>query len=82
MRLPRDLSGPDFAKLLRRYGYAATRQTGSHIRLTSTIRGTQHHVTVPAHKELRLGTLVSILADVADYLKLPRSDLERELFGR
>ena len=80
MKLPRDLSGPEFAKLLRRYGYEATRQVGSHVRLTSTIRGTQHHVTVPAHKELRLGTLVRILSEVAVYLELPRADLERELF--
>ena len=53
---------------------------GSHIRLTSTIHGTQHHVTVPAHKELRLGTLVRTLSEVAAYLELPRADLERELF--
>jgi len=81
LKLPRDLSGPGFARLLRRYGYEATRQVGSHIRLTSAIRGTQHHVTVPAHKELRLGTLVRILSEVAAYLELSRADLERELFG-
>jgi len=81
LRLPRDLSGPHFAKLLRRYGYEATRQVGSHMRLTSTIRATQHHVTVPAHKELRLGTLVRILTEVSGYLEMSRTDLERELFG-
>jgi hypothetical protein len=53
---------------------------GSHVRLTSTIRGTQHHITVPAHKELRLGTLVRILTEVAAYLEMSRADLERELF--
>jgi len=31
MKLPRDLSGVELAKLLRRYGYEITRQTGSHI---------------------------------------------------
>jgi predicted RNA binding protein YcfA (HicA-like mRNA interferase family) len=81
LKLPRDLGGPKFARLLRRYGYEATRQVGSHIRLTSTIRGTQHHVTVPAHKELRLGTLVRILFEGAAYLELSRADLEHELFG-
>jgi len=79
--LPRDLSGTEFAKLLRRYGYEGTRQTGSHLRLTSTARGMQHHVTIPAHKDLRLGTLIGILTEVAAYLKIPRSDIERELFG-
>jgi len=51
VKLPRDLSGHDVAKLLRRYGYEITRQTGSHMRLTSTIRGTEHHITVPANCE-------------------------------
>ncbi|KXW59231.1 hypothetical protein FEMY_02900 [Ferrovum myxofaciens] len=44
MRLPRDLSGADLVKRLGRYGYSVTRQTGSHMRLTSTIRG-EHHIT-------------------------------------
>jgi len=81
LKLPRDLSGTEFARLLRRYGYEITRQTGSHIRLTSNLRGTQHHVTIPAHKDLRLGTLVGVLVDVSAYLQISRADLERELFG-
>ena len=36
MRLPRDLSGEALADMLGRYGYEVTRQTGSHMRLTST----------------------------------------------
>jgi predicted RNA binding protein YcfA (HicA-like mRNA interferase family) len=35
MRLPRDLGGEKLAVLLRRYGYEVTRQTGSHMRLTT-----------------------------------------------
>ena len=35
MRLPRDLSGKDLAKALKTLGYRATRQTGSHMRLTT-----------------------------------------------
>jgi predicted RNA binding protein YcfA (HicA-like mRNA interferase family) len=35
MRLPRDLSGVDLAKLLQKLGYQITRQAGSHIRLTT-----------------------------------------------
>ncbi|MGD0932752.1 MAG: type II toxin-antitoxin system HicA family toxin [Candidatus Korobacteraceae bacterium] len=45
--MPRDLSGSELAKLLRRYGYQITRQTGSHLRLTSSTRGTQHHIAIP-----------------------------------
>jgi hypothetical protein len=39
MRLPRDLSGADLVKRLERLGYAVTRQTGSHMRLSSQISG-------------------------------------------
>ncbi len=39
MRIPHDLSGSDLVRRLRRLGYAVTRQTGSHWRLTSHARG-------------------------------------------
>jgi predicted RNA binding protein YcfA (HicA-like mRNA interferase family) len=79
VRLPRDISGLELVKRLRRYGYEPTRQTGSHIRLT-TQQGGEHHVTVPAHDPLRLGTLSSVLAEVAAHLGLPKADLQRDLF--
>ncbi len=46
MKIPRDLSGADLIKRLARLAYAPTRQTGSHIRLTSTVQG-EHHTTSP-----------------------------------
>jgi predicted RNA binding protein YcfA (HicA-like mRNA interferase family) len=55
MKPPRDLSGPELAKLLRAVGYEITRQTGSHLRLTTRERG-EHHVTVPNHSPLKVGT--------------------------
>jgi len=82
LKLPRDLDGTKLASLLRRYGYMVTRQTGSHIRLTSAQKGQQHHVTVPAHKELSVGTLHGIIHDVASYLEMDPSVLLAELFGR
>jgi len=33
------------------------------------------------HSSLRLGTLNSILSEIADYLGMERSELARELFG-
>jgi type I restriction-modification system DNA methylase subunit len=54
MRLPRDWGGEELAKLLRRYGYKLTRQTGSHMRLT-TQQGGEHHVTIPRHSPLPTG---------------------------
>ena len=81
MKLPRDLGGAELAKLFRRYGYEVTRQTGSHLRLTSSYRGSQHHISIPAHKDLRVGTLAGILDDVSNYLQITRADLELELFN-
>ncbi len=80
MRIPRDVGGTDLAQLLKRYGYAVTRQTGSHMRLT-TQQGGEHHITIPQHKPLRIGTLNSILKDVADHLKMERDDLINSIFG-
>ena len=81
MRLPRDLSGDQLVRLLRRYGYRATRQTGSHIRLT-TSQGGQHHVTIPRQSSLRVGTLNAILKDIAEHLGMERDELLAELTGR
>ncbi|OYY93637.1 MAG: hypothetical protein B7Y41_10300 [Hydrogenophilales bacterium 28-61-23] len=78
MRIPRDLSGSDLIKRLIRFGYAVTRQTGSHIRLTSQDNG-QHHVTIPNHDPLRIGTLAAILDSVAAHHGLTREDLLRRL---
>ncbi len=81
MRLPRDLSGQQLARSLRQYGYEVTRQTGSHLRLTSKIRGTEHHITIPTHNPLKIGTLSAVLADVASYLEMDPSALANELFS-
>jgi len=75
LKLPRDLSGLELASLLRRYGYEITRQTGSHLRLTSTAKGIEHHITIPRHKNLSVGTLSAILSDVASYLDTDAANL-------
>ena len=38
MKIPRDVGGEELAKLLKKYEYKVARQTGSHIRLTTTIK--------------------------------------------
>ena len=80
MNLPRDISGVELARLLERYDYQIIRQTGSHIRLTSTIKDTQHHITIPGHKSLKVDTVSKILNDVASYLELDRKILVENLF--
>lgn len=79
MRLPRDVSGDYLAALLQKYGYLITRQTGSHMRLT-TDQGGEHHITIPRHDPLRVGTLNAILRDVAQHLGIERDELIRSLF--
>ena len=78
MKIPRDLSGPDLVKALRALGYERVRQDGSHMRLT-TKQGGQHHVTVPNHSPIKLGTLTGILKAVAAHHKLTVEDLVRQL---
>ena len=80
MKLPRDVSGADLAKRLGRLGYEVTRQTGSHLRLTTT-EGGQHHVTIPNHDPLKVGTLAGILNGVAAHLDISRDELIPRLFG-
>jgi len=80
MKLPRDMGGEELAALLGKYGYKITRQTGSHIRLTSTSKGFEHHITIPRHKPLRVGTLSSIVNEIAAYLEIERQKLVKELF--
>lgn len=79
MKLPRDLSGTDLIRLLKSLGYAVTRQSGSHIRLTSEENG-QHHITVPAHDRLKPGTLSAILTAIAEHHEMTKEDLMRRLF--
>jgi predicted RNA binding protein YcfA (HicA-like mRNA interferase family) len=69
------------AALLGRYGYEITRQTGSHIRLTTHQSG-EHHITIPAHNPLRLGTLNAILKEVAEHLSVSREQLAESLWKR
>ncbi|BBO20083.1 MAG: type II toxin-antitoxin system HicA family toxin [Burkholderiales bacterium] len=80
MRLPRDVSGAELAKRLERLGYRATRQTGSHMRLTLSAQP-EHHVTIPVHDALRIGTLAAILSAVATRLGISRDELAGRLFG-
>ena len=81
MRLTRGLSGLELTRLLEIYGYRVTRQTGSHIRLTTDQCG-EHHITIPNHKDIRVGTLNSILVDIADHLGMSRDELLKVLFTK
>ena len=80
MKLPRDLSARELIKALSSLGYRITRQKGSHIRVT-TQQGGNHHVTIPDHNPIRVGTLANILGDIADHFGISRDELLERLFG-
>ena len=79
MKLPRDVSGDELAKRLEKFGYIITRQTGSHMRLTRTTEEGDHHITIPRHRYLKLGTLNYIMKDVAANIGIARDELIRKM---
>jgi predicted RNA binding protein YcfA (HicA-like mRNA interferase family) len=81
MRLPRDLTGQQLAKALAKLGYVVDRQSGSHLRLTTHENGV-HHVTVPNHSPVKIGTLNAIVRDIADHFGMSRDDLIAHLFSK
>ena len=79
VRIPRDLSGAQIAKALRALGYEKVRHEGSHMRLTTTQNGV-HHVTVPSHAPLKIGTLLGgILKPIAVHHGLSLDELLKRL---
>lgn len=78
MRLPRDLTADELIKGLRRLGYEISRQTGSHIRLTRS-GNPQHHLTIPNHSPLKIGTLNNILGELCDVLKIGKEELLKQI---
>lgn len=73
------MTGKELIAALSDLGYTVTRQSGSHIRLTTEVNGT-HHLTVPDHRPLKVGTLSSILRDVAQHHGMERDQLIERLF--
>jgi len=57
MKIPRDVSGVEVARVLKRRGFAAIRQTGSHL----IMRKEDRTVVVPQHKPLKPGTLKGVI---------------------
>ena len=57
MRLPRDVTGSDAVKALRRLGFEERRQTGSHV----ILRKESRTVVVPMHKPIKPGTLKGLI---------------------
>jgi len=80
MKLPRDLTATDLIRLGSKFGYQVSRQSGSHIRLTTHQNGT-HHITIPNHKPLKIGTLSAIISQMASHFCMEKSTFISILFG-
>lgn len=62
MRLPRDLSGEEVARLLaRHYGYRVKRNRGSHMTMVRATPGaTPHSTTVPRHRAVSIARAMAV----------------------
>lgn len=61
-------------KLAEKLGYSFDRQIGSHMRYMKLLEnGTEHHITIPRHDEIKKGTLNEILSRIAE-----RNELDKE----
>ncbi len=79
MKIPRSISGLVLAKKLETLGYKITRQSGSHVRLTTQLSG-EHHVTIPRHDPVKVGTLSAILNAVAEHFLTTKEDIAKDIF--
>jgi predicted RNA binding protein YcfA (HicA-like mRNA interferase family) len=68
------ISGFEVIKALRKAGFVATRQRGSHVRRKKTEANKMIKLTVPVHGTLKKGTLNRIIQDaglkVDEFLRL------------
>jgi predicted RNA binding protein YcfA (HicA-like mRNA interferase family) len=81
VKIPRDLNGAELAKRLAAYGTVVTRQSGSPMRLSREDGEQQQHLTIPAHKPLRVGTLRQILKDVASQCGIGLEEVVQAIGG-
>ena len=68
----RRLSGREVCRIPERHGFVAVRQRGSHVVMQRVVPGSSITVPVPDHKELKTGTLLSIIRQSA----VPRGEFE------
>jgi predicted RNA binding protein YcfA (HicA-like mRNA interferase family) len=80
MKLPRNISARELIKSLSKIGYEISRQKGRHIRLTCQFPNA-HHITIPDHNPIKIGTLSAILADIAASRNQTKEELINQIFG-
>ena len=78
MKLPRNVRGTTLLSALRRLGYEDARRRGSHVRITTQVKG-EHHEVIPLHNPIKAKTLSSILKSVARHHEMSVEELIHEL---
>ena len=73
------VNGRECISALQRGGFVIDRQKGSHIRLT-TEQPSEHHITIPNHDPLKVGTLSAMLSDIAEQQGISKEELVLLLF--
>jgi predicted RNA binding protein YcfA (HicA-like mRNA interferase family) len=64
------LSGEEVCEILKKHGFVEVRRRGSHIAMQRKTLDSTITIPVPDHKEIRVGTLMSIIRQSG----LPRSE--------
>lgn len=69
--------------MLGKLGYQQVRESSSHIRLTGKFHNNlEHHINIPKYNPIKIGTLNSIISDLADHLKIEKKKLVEKLFDQ
>jgi len=79
MKTLKNVSAKELVRKLKLLGYEITRQSGSHQRLT-TLKNGEHHITIPNHDPLRIGTCSAIISEVATHFGKTKQQIIDELF--
>ncbi len=80
-KIPRSLSAGELIKLLdKHFSYKPVRQVGSHIRLDQ-ISKIGNHITIPNHNPIKIGTLSSLLKEIAQQNSMSKDELVKILFN-
>jgi predicted RNA binding protein YcfA (HicA-like mRNA interferase family) len=78
VKLPRDVAAADLLTALQPLGYMVTRQSGSHLRITTQVGG-EHHEVIPNHRPIKIGTLHALLKNVAAHHGISVAELLQRL---
>ena len=69
----KNLSGKEVCNILKRYGFKEIRRRGSHIVMQKKLENTTITVPIPDHKDLKKGTLMSIIRQSG----VPKEEFEK-----